>query len=158
MLFRQVELTFAVIVAGVTGDHLHRSSETPWELGRFIYTETLAGLAIFCSIIWLFPFASTFMHWPLDILISVGWFVSFGLLVDVSVFEFLFPVERIPELTRACSTLTATVVLLSTGTISHSARISVGNLKQISLSHSYLPFFGSSLALLASRGLIVMRF
>ena len=81
---RSVEVTFAVIVAGVTGDYLHRSAgSSSWDLSRFIYTETLAGLSIFCALIWLLPFSSTFMHWPLDLVLGLGWWASFGLIVNV---------------------------------------------------------------------------
>lgn len=83
MIFRLAEIAFAAIVAGLTGKYLHATEGTSsWEQGRFIYTEVVAGLSILLALIWLFPFSSSFIHWPADFLMSVMWFVSFGLLVD----------------------------------------------------------------------------
>ena len=83
MILRLAELAFAAIVAGITGRYLHDSKgASSWELGRFIYTEVVAGLSIFLAIVWLFPFSSSFVHWPADLFISIMWFVAFGLMVD----------------------------------------------------------------------------
>ncbi|KAI0472757.1 membrane-associating domain-containing protein [Xylariaceae sp. FL0804] len=83
MILRIAELAFAAIVAGINGQYLHAVRHTSsWDQGRFIYTEVVAGLAIFLSIIWLFPFTSSFIHWPVDLVISICWFVAFGLLVN----------------------------------------------------------------------------
>ncbi|KAL3960786.1 hypothetical protein ACCO45_005903 [Purpureocillium lilacinum] len=84
MVLRAAELAFAAIVAGVTGEYLHKSNASSWDLGRFIYTEVVAALSIFFALIWLVPFSSTFIHWPVDLFMSVLWWASFGLLVDVS--------------------------------------------------------------------------
>ncbi|KAI0179340.1 marvel domain-containing protein [Hypoxylon sp. FL1284] len=83
MILRLAELAFAAIVAGINGEYLHavRHADS-WAQGRFIYTEVVAGIAIFLSIIWLIPFAGSFVHWPVDIIISICWFVAFGLLVN----------------------------------------------------------------------------
>ena len=70
-------------MAGITGAYLHSVSNTSsWDQGRFIYTEVVAGLSIVLSIIWLFPFSGSFIHYPADFFISVMWFVAFGLLVN----------------------------------------------------------------------------
>ncbi|KAF7560881.1 hypothetical protein G7046_g3257 [Stylonectria norvegica] len=82
LVLRAAELVFAAIVAGVTGEYLHKSNADSWALGRFIYTEVVAGLSIFLALLWLIPFSATFIHWPLDIFISILWWVVFGLLVD----------------------------------------------------------------------------
>ncbi|XXH03990.1 hypothetical protein Hte_010399 [Hypoxylon texense] len=83
MILRLAELAFAAIVAGINGEYLHAVEDSDsWAQGRFIYTEVVAGIAIFLSIVWLFPFASSFVHWPVDVVISICWFVAFGLLVD----------------------------------------------------------------------------
>lgn len=83
IILRLAELAFAAIVAGLTGVYLHRSQgASAWSLGRFIYTEVVAGLSIIFALIWLFPFSGSFIHWPTDFVISVMWFVAFGLLVD----------------------------------------------------------------------------
>ncbi|OTA70076.1 hypothetical protein K449DRAFT_427587 [Hypoxylon sp. EC38] len=83
MILRLAELAFGAIVAGINGQYLHDVRNTDsWDQGRFIYTEVVAGIAIFLSIIWLFPFAGSFVHWPVDLVISICWFVAFGLLVN----------------------------------------------------------------------------
>lgn len=83
MILRLAELAFAAIVAGLTGNYLYAVSNTStWDQGRFIYTVVVAGLSILLSIIWLFPFSGSFIHWPADFLISIMWFVSFGLIVN----------------------------------------------------------------------------
>ena len=85
IILRVAELVFATIVAGINGYYLHKvENASSWSQGRFIYTEVVAGIAIFFSLIWLIPFSSSFIHYPLDFLISVTWFVAFGLLVSVS--------------------------------------------------------------------------
>ncbi|ODA80274.1 hypothetical protein RJ55_03232 [Drechmeria coniospora] len=83
MALRATELVFAAIVAGVTGHYLHQSDASSWDLSRFIYTEVVAAIAMFLSLIWLFPFSSTFIHWPMDLIVSVLWWISFGLLVNL---------------------------------------------------------------------------
>ncbi|KAI0813370.1 integral membrane protein [Xylaria sp. FL0064] len=83
IILRVAELVFATIVAGINGYYLHEVRHaSSWSQGRFIYTEVVAGIAIFFSLIWLIPFSSSFIHWPVDFLISVTWFVAFGLLVS----------------------------------------------------------------------------
>lgn len=83
IVLRAGELAFAAIVAGVTGQYLHQSSASAWELARFIYTVVVAGIAILLALLWLLPFSSTFTHWPVDVFISILWWVVFGLLVNV---------------------------------------------------------------------------
>jgi len=82
MILRVAELAFACIVAGITGEYLRNvQGSSTWDQGRFIYTEVVAGLSILLSIVWLFPFSGSFIHWPADLLISIMWWVVFGLLV-----------------------------------------------------------------------------
>lgn len=81
LILRGAELVFAAIVAGVNGEYLHQTNTTAW---RFVYTEVVSGLAIFFALIWLIPFSSTFTHWWLDLIISILWWVSFGVLAAVS--------------------------------------------------------------------------
>lgn len=85
IVLRVAELVFATIVAGINGYYLHETRQaSSWTNGRFIYTEVVAGVAIFFSLIWLIPFSGSFIHWPVDLLISITWFAAFGLLVQVS--------------------------------------------------------------------------
>lgn len=83
IILRIAELVFATIVAGINGNYLHELRHaSSWSQGRFIYTEVVAGIAIFFSLIWLIPFSGSFVHWPIDLFISIIWFAAFGLLVD----------------------------------------------------------------------------
>ncbi|KAF4982898.1 hypothetical protein FZEAL_1594 [Fusarium zealandicum] len=83
LILRAAELAFAAIVAGVNGQYLHQADgASSWALGRFIYAEVVAGLAILVSLLLLIPFSSTFIHWPLDIFMSINWWIVFALLVD----------------------------------------------------------------------------
>jgi hypothetical protein len=59
-------------------------SSPDWSKKRFIYTEVIAALSILLALFWLIPFSGGFIHWPVDVLLSIGWFVAFGLLVNVS--------------------------------------------------------------------------
>ncbi|KAK2593983.1 hypothetical protein QQS21_008293 [Conoideocrella luteorostrata] len=83
MILRAAELAFAAIVAGVTGDYIHKSDASAWDLGRYIYTVVVAGIAIFLALIWLFPFSGSFIHWPVDIFVSILWWAAFGLLANL---------------------------------------------------------------------------
>ncbi|KAI1501925.1 marvel domain-containing protein [Biscogniauxia marginata] len=80
-ILRLAELAFAAIVAGINGEYLHLVRRTSsWSQGRFIYAEVVAGISLFLSLIWLIPFSSSFIHWPIDLIVSICWFIAFGLL------------------------------------------------------------------------------
>lgn len=83
MGLRVAELVFAAIVAGVTGSHLHQSNASSWALGRFIYAQVVSALAMLVALVLLIPFSSTFTSWPVDVFMSILWWVVFGLLVDM---------------------------------------------------------------------------
>ncbi|KAL6875302.1 membrane-associating domain-containing protein [Trichoderma longibrachiatum] len=84
IVLRAAELVFATIVAGVTGEHLHHFRHaSSWSQGRFIYTEVVAALSMFFSLLWLVPFSWSFVHWPVDIILSLCWWAAFGLLVNL---------------------------------------------------------------------------
>lgn len=83
LILRVAELVFAAIVAGLTGEYLHKTSGvSAWDNGRFIYSVVVAGLSILLALIWLIPFTSSFFHYPADFFISIMWWVVFGLLVN----------------------------------------------------------------------------
>ncbi len=42
----------------------------------------VAGISILYAIIFLFPFMSSFFHWPADLILFVLWMVAFGLLAN----------------------------------------------------------------------------
>lgn len=147
MGLRASELVFAAIVAGVTGDYLHHTHAGAWHLGRFIYTEVVAGLSIFLALLWLIPFSSTFVHWPVDIFISVLWWVVFGLLVDVSI-NHLQPRQH----ADSPSWSAAAAAPSSTGATSPPAATSAASSRPTSPSPSCRPFSGSSRPSSASSG------
>lgn len=151
LVLRAAELVFAAIVAGVTGEYLHKSNASSWALGRFIYTEVVAGISIFLALIWLFPFSSTFVHWPVDIFISILWWVVFGLLANVSVLDLLQLLCR-KGLADPDSYWEIPAVLGSTGTTFPPGEINVANLKPTLLLPFCPLFSGSYLHLLASFG------
>ncbi|KAK5049059.1 hypothetical protein LTR84_005481 [Exophiala bonariae] len=83
MILRAGELAFAGIVAGVVGKYLHDyRSGSAQPLARFIYIEVLAGISLLLGLLWLLPFSSGFVHWPVDVFISVAWFAAFGILIS----------------------------------------------------------------------------
>ncbi len=83
IILRLAEMAFAAIVAGINGHYLHTLHNADSKpLWRFIYTEVVAGISILLAIVWLIPFSGSFIHWPADFIISVTWFVAFGVLVD----------------------------------------------------------------------------
>ncbi|KAI8207796.1 hypothetical protein K4K61_006038 [Colletotrichum sp. SAR11_59] len=84
MIFRAAELAFAAIVTGITGAYLHaHDNASSWDNGRFIYTIVVSSISMVFALVWLLPFSGSFVHWPMDIFISILWFVSFGLLVNL---------------------------------------------------------------------------
>ncbi|KAG5979578.1 hypothetical protein E4U55_005004 [Claviceps digitariae] len=80
MGLRAAELVLAVIALGLAGDWIARSD---WAIKRFIYTITVSGIASMVALVWLLPFSANFVHWPVDTIISVMWWVAFGLIVNV---------------------------------------------------------------------------
>lgn len=82
IILRVGEFVFACVVAGLTGDFLHEIRHGHGGKGRFIYTEVIAALSILLSLLWLLPFAGGFIHWPVDLLLSVAWFAAFAAIVN----------------------------------------------------------------------------
>jgi hypothetical protein len=77
------ELAFSATVAGLTGQYLHQQKGTSaWSKKRFIYTEVIAAIGILFSLLFLLPFAASFLHWPVDFLLFAGFMVAFGLLAN----------------------------------------------------------------------------
>ncbi|KAM3460894.1 hypothetical protein MY5147_005428 [Beauveria neobassiana] len=83
LILRGAELVFAAIVAGVNGEYLRHTRGIHNNRWRFIYTEVIAALGIFFALIWLIPFSSTFTHWPIDFVLSILFWVAFGILVNL---------------------------------------------------------------------------
>ncbi|KAF9880733.1 hypothetical protein CkaCkLH20_01775 [Colletotrichum karsti] len=84
MVFRAAELAFAAIVTGITGAYLHaHDNASSWDNGRFIYTIVVSSISMVFALVWLLPFSGSFVHWPMDVFLSILWFVAFGLLVNL---------------------------------------------------------------------------
>jgi len=82
--FRVAEFICAVVVLGIVGYFIHRYHHNGHvgPIAREIYTEVVAGITTFFSLIWLLPFTFNFLHYPIDFLFSFAWFAAFGVLVD----------------------------------------------------------------------------
>lgn len=77
------ELAFTCVVAGLTGQYLHQHKGTSaWNEKRFIYTEVIAAIGILFSLLFLLPFLTSFIHWPMDFLLFAGLIIAFGLLAN----------------------------------------------------------------------------
>ncbi|KAF6839464.1 integral membrane protein [Colletotrichum plurivorum] len=83
-VLRAAQLAFAAIVTGITGSYLRANdAASSWDNGRFIYTIVVSSISMLFALIWLLPFSGSFVHWPMDIFLSILWFVAFGLLVNL---------------------------------------------------------------------------
>jgi len=83
LCLRVGELAFSATVAGLTGQYLHQhKSSSAWSEKRFIYSEVVAAIGILFSLLFLLPFASSFLHWPADLLLFVMFIVAFALLTN----------------------------------------------------------------------------
>lgn len=154
MILRVAELVFAAIVAGVTGAYLHQSSAGSWALGRFIYTQVVSALAILFALLLLIPFSSTFTSWPLDVFMSVLWWIVFGLLVDVSPSSAVLLQEQCPMMDR-CTVMDADASLTG-ATSPHAATNAAGSRPTWPLL-SCLPSSGSSPPSSASSGSVAVK-
>lgn len=77
------ELAFSATVAGLTGQYLHAEKhQSAWSKKRFIYTEVVAAIGILFSLLFLLPFAASFIHWPMDLLLFALFMIAFGLLAN----------------------------------------------------------------------------
>ncbi|KAG6026216.1 hypothetical protein E4U41_001319 [Claviceps citrina] len=78
---RVAQIAFAAVVLGLTASILHHTPGVgAWHPGAIIYTLVVSSIAILVALISLFP-VSDFVHWPVDILLAVMWFVAFGLVL-----------------------------------------------------------------------------
>jgi hypothetical protein len=88
LCLRVGELAFTAVVAGLTGQYLHQhKGSSAWNEKRFIYTEVIAAIGILFSLLFLFPFMTSFLHWPMDFLLFAGLMIAFGLLANVRPFS-----------------------------------------------------------------------
>jgi len=82
LILRIAEFVCAAVVLGITAWFLHvHHTQGTGPLGREIYTLIWAILAVLLSLAWLLPFTGNMMHYPMDLVMSGGWFAAFALLV-----------------------------------------------------------------------------
>ncbi|KAG5977711.1 hypothetical protein E4U55_006593 [Claviceps digitariae] len=82
LALRVLQFASAAIVTGITAYFIQQSDTTTWNLGRFIYTQLIAGLSLLATIICLFPSVDSFFQVPIDIALSLLWWGVFGLLFN----------------------------------------------------------------------------
>ncbi|KFY72230.1 hypothetical protein V499_07617 [Pseudogymnoascus sp. VKM F-103] len=84
VLFRFMQLVSASIVAGILGTYLHYVSQAhAHKSGRVVYAISIAGIAIFFSLVLMAPLRYSFFAFPFDFAMFVLWIVAFGLLVNL---------------------------------------------------------------------------
>lgn len=89
VLFRIMQLVSATIVAGLLGHYLHNLHEGGGaNNSRIIYAISIAGIAIFFSLLFMLPLKYQFYAFPLDLIMFILWMVAFGLLVGVGYYAF----------------------------------------------------------------------
>ncbi|CRG91497.1 hypothetical protein PISL3812_08546 [Talaromyces islandicus] len=80
-LLRSAQVAFAAINAGLVGYFL-KSYSGDGILGRWIYVEVIAALAIIFGVVLMVPILHGYFVWPIDITFSLAWFAAFGTLVN----------------------------------------------------------------------------
>lgn len=91
VVFRLMQLISASIVAGVLGNYLHYVSQAHAHMsGRVVYAISIAGIAIFFSLVLMVPLRYSFFAFPFDFAMFVAWMVAFGLLVNVRSYRIPF--------------------------------------------------------------------
>ncbi|OBT87385.1 hypothetical protein VE02_04152 [Pseudogymnoascus sp. 03VT05] len=84
VFFRLMQLISAAIVAGLLGHYLHNLHEGGgFNNRRVIYAITIAGIAIFLSLLFMLPLKYQFYAFPLDLIMFILWMIAFGLLISL---------------------------------------------------------------------------
>ncbi|ELR03432.1 hypothetical protein VC83_07205 [Pseudogymnoascus destructans] len=84
VVFRLMQLISAAIVAGLLGRYLHNVHEGGgFNNRRIIYAISIAGIAIFFSLLFMLPLKYQFYAFPFDFIMFILWMVAFGLLVNL---------------------------------------------------------------------------
>jgi len=85
VICRIVELFSAAIVVGLVGEYLHYVADAHENAGpRTVYTEALAGISLFFSIVYLPPLKYSFYGFFIDFSLFICWMVAFGLLDNLT--------------------------------------------------------------------------
>lgn len=70
------------IVTGIIGFYIHPYAQKKvWPAKRFIFAEVWACISIVVSIVWVVPSLSDRIPWLADFSLSVGWWISFALIL-----------------------------------------------------------------------------
>ncbi|KHN95596.1 uncharacterized protein MAM_06437 [Metarhizium album ARSEF 1941] len=116
---RVLQVAAAAIVAGITGYFLNQSNASTWDLGRFIYVEVAACLSLLVAIVFLLPYLDAFIQLPLDIILSLVWWATFGLLFQFSGFpcEWVFEWMDVSPFDQQCGKFKADIAFSLTAAI-----------------------------------------
>ncbi|KAG5916550.1 hypothetical protein E4U53_004299 [Claviceps sorghi] len=82
LALRVLQFVSAAIVTGITAYFLAESDTTTWNLGRFIFTQLIAGISLLAIIVNLLPRFDSFFQVPVDVALSLLWWGVFGLLFN----------------------------------------------------------------------------
>lgn len=88
-LLRGLELVCAAIVLGILAHYTYLVDQADGDSdGRIIYSLVIGAISVFFSIILMYPAWWTFYACPLDFVLSICWYVAFGLMINVSINHF----------------------------------------------------------------------
>ncbi|KAG5963360.1 hypothetical protein E4U56_002780 [Claviceps arundinis] len=82
IVLRVLQFASAAIVTGITAYFISQSDTTTWNLGRFIYSQLIAGISLLVIFVTLLPSVDAFVQIPIDIALSLLWWGVFGLLFN----------------------------------------------------------------------------
>jgi hypothetical protein len=84
IILRFGELASAAIVVGILGRFLTILADANVDAGtRIIYSEVIAGISLFFSIVLFPPLKYSFYFFPIDFALFVCWIAAFALLCNV---------------------------------------------------------------------------
>jgi uncharacterized membrane protein len=82
-ILRALEVIIALVLSTASGWFLHiRHVHSVGPEGRLTFSLVIGIYSLVLSLIWLIPFTSTFLHYPLDFVTSFGYFTVFGILFE----------------------------------------------------------------------------
>jgi len=85
VILRLIELASATIVVGILGRYLSILADANVDAGpRIIYSEVIAGISLFFSLILLPPLRYSFYFFALDFSLFICWIVAFALLCNLT--------------------------------------------------------------------------
>jgi len=83
LALRFAEFVCAAVVLGLDAHFLHIHHKTDnGPLGREIYVIVLSVLSVLLALVWMIPTTAAMLHVPADLILSLGWFAAFGVLVN----------------------------------------------------------------------------